>query len=58
MNDPKLLHRGTQVNALWKITSWMRLDAGIGYRAIGGAGLLQEQLRGVSGSIGLQLGGR
>jgi len=48
VNDPKLLHRGTQVNALWKITSWMRLDAGSGYRAVGGAG----------GSIGLQLGGR
>ena len=30
----------------------------IGYRAIGGADLLHEQLRGVSGTIALRLGGR
>jgi hypothetical protein len=46
-----------QVDALWRITRWMRLDAGVGYRAIGGADLLHEQLRGVSGSIGLRFGG-
>jgi len=33
------------------------LDAGVGYRAIGGADLLQGQLRGVSGSIALRFGG-
>ena len=46
-----------QVDALWRITGWLRLDAGVGYRAIGGADLLHEQLRGVSGSIALRLGG-
>jgi len=45
-----------QVNAAWRLTRWMRLDAGVGYRAIGGAELLQDQLRGVSGSIGLRFG--
>ena len=46
-----------QIDALWRINSWMRLDAGVGYRAIGGADLLYEQLRGVSGTIALRFGG-
>ncbi len=46
-----------QVDALWRVTNWLRLDAGVGYRAIGGADLLRDQLRGVSGSIALRLGG-
>ena len=46
-----------QADALWRITGWLRLDAGVGYRAIGGADLLHEQLRGVSGSIALRFGG-
>ena len=45
-----------QIDALWRINSWMRLDAGVGYRAIGGADLLHEQLRGVSGTIALRFG--
>ena len=40
-----------------EITSRLRLDAGVGYRAIAGADLLHEQLRGVSGSIALRFGG-
>lgn len=47
-----------QVNALWNITPWMRLDAGVGYRLIGASDLLEDELRGVSGSVGLQFGGR
>ena len=46
-----------QVDALWRINGWLRLDAGVGYRAIGGADLLHEQLRGVSGAIALRFGG-
>ena len=46
-----------QVDALWRIMPWMRLDAGVGYRAIAGADYLHDQLRGVSGSIGLRFGG-
>ena len=47
-----------QVNAVMSLTRWLHLDAGIGYRLIGGADLLNEDLRGISGSIALQLGGR
>jgi len=47
-----------QVNAVMSLTKWLHLDAGVGYRLIGGADLLSEDLRGISGSIALQLGGR
>lgn len=47
-----------QVKALVNLTSWMRLEAGVGYRPIGGADLLDDALRGISGSIVLQFGGR
>jgi hypothetical protein len=47
-----------QVNAVMSLTKWLHLDAGVGYRLIGGADLLSEDLRGLSGSIALQLGGR
>ena len=47
-----------QVNALWNITPWMRLDVGVGYRFIGAADLLDDELRGPSGSIAFQFGGR
>jgi hypothetical protein len=47
-----------QVNAVMSLTKWLHLDAGIGYRLIGSADLLNEDLRGISGSVALQLGGR
>ena len=47
-----------QVNGLVNLTRWMRLEAGVGYRLIGGADLLDDALRGISGSIALQFGGR
>jgi len=47
-----------QVNAVMSLTKWLHLDAGVGYRLIGGADLLREDLRGISGNIALQLGGR
>ena len=46
-----------QIDALWRINGWLRLDAGVGYRAIGGANLLHDQLRGVSGTIAVRFGG-
>jgi hypothetical protein len=46
-----------QIDALWRINGWLRLDAGGWYRAIGGADLLHEQLPGVSGTIALRFGG-
>jgi hypothetical protein len=36
----------------------MRLDAGIGYRFIGAADVLGDELRGPSGSVAIQFGGR
>lgn len=45
-----------QVNALWKITNWLGVDAGVGYRLIAGSELLDDRLRGLSGSIALQFG--
>jgi hypothetical protein len=47
-----------QLNALWNITPWLRLDAGGGYRFIGESDLLGRQLRGPSASVALQFGGR
>ena len=47
-----------QVNALWNITPWMRVDAGVSYRFIGAADLLGDELRGPSGTIAIQFGGR
>jgi hypothetical protein len=47
-----------RATAVVSLTKWLRLDAGVGYRLIGGADLLNEDLRGISGSIALQLGGR
>ena len=47
-----------QLNGVWNITSWMRLDAGIGYRFIGAAEVLGDELRGPSGSVAIQFGGR
>src|SRR5262245_27029169 len=35
-----------QVNAVVSLTKWLHLDAGVGYRLIGGADLLSEDLRG------------
>lgn len=45
-----------QVSALWRLTGWLRLDAGVSYRVVGGADLLDDQLRGVSGRVALQFG--
>lgn len=47
-----------QLNIVWSITPWLRLDAGAGYRFIGNAHLTEQQLRGPSGSLALQFGGK
>lgn len=46
------------VNALVKITPWLHVDAGVGYRFIGASDLLDTHLRGASGSVALRFGGR
>ncbi len=47
-----------QLNIVWSITPWLRLDAGAGYRFIGSADLTERQLRGPSGSVALQFGAK
>jgi hypothetical protein len=44
-----------QANAVWKITNWLGLDAGVGYRVTAGSEL-DDRLRGLSGSVALQFG--
>lgn len=47
-----------QVNVMWNMTAGQRLVFGVGYRAIGSAPLLGDDLKGLSGSIAYQLGGK
>jgi hypothetical protein len=47
-----------QANLLWNFTDRLRLNWGIGYRLIGGASGVEDRLRGVTGSVALQFGGR
>ena len=47
-----------QVNVMWNISSGQRLVFGVGYRAVGNAPLLGDQLSGVSGSVSFQIGGK
>src|SRR5207247_2100283 len=46
-----------QANALVRLTRLLRLDAGVGYRLIDGGDGLDRRLRGISGSVALQIGG-
>ena len=46
-----------QANVLFALTNWMRINAGVGYRLIGGTSLLDDRLHGVSGTVALQFGG-
>jgi hypothetical protein len=47
-----------QLNVMWNISSGQRLVFGVGYRAVGNAALLGDQLNGVSGSVSFQIGGK
>lgn len=62
-DTPVRIHDGytiaePQLNVVWTIAPWVRLDAGAGYRAIGASDLLGRQLRGPSASLALQFGAR
>lgn len=48
-----------QINGFLKVTGWLRFNAGVGYRVIGGASApdMNERLRGLSGSVALVFGG-
>ena len=47
-----------QLDLLVKLTDRLRLTSGVGYRLIGGAERIDDRLRGVTGTIGLQIGGK
>jgi hypothetical protein len=47
-----------QANVLLTLTDWMRINAGVGYRLIGGTSLLDDRLHGASGTVALQFGAR
>jgi len=47
-----------QVNLMWNMSAGQRLVFGLGYRAVGHAPLLGDQLNGLSGSIAYQIGGK
>ncbi|MCC7240963.1 MAG: hypothetical protein IT180_03480, partial [Acidobacteria bacterium] len=46
-----------QLNLLLNLSRRYRVSFGVGYRAIGAAPALRDQLQGVSGSVALQIGG-
>ena len=46
-----------QASVVWHFARWARLDVGVGYRLTAGAGALDEDLRGASGSVAIQFGG-
>jgi hypothetical protein len=45
-----------QANVSLLLTRWLRLGAGVGYRLLGGAGQFESRLRGVSGTVSVQMG--
>ncbi|MBY0496847.1 MAG: hypothetical protein K2Y23_21770 [Cyanobacteria bacterium] len=47
-----------QVNAMWNLSAGQRLVFGLGYRVVGSAPLLRDQLNGLSGSVSFQIGGK
>jgi hypothetical protein len=44
-----------QATVLLKLADWIRLDAGIGYRVIGYSDLMDDRLKGLSGTVALRL---
>jgi hypothetical protein len=47
-----------QVNVMWNLSPGRRLVFGLGYRAVGNAPLLGDQINGLSGSLSFQIGGK
>ena len=46
-----------EANVSLKLTKWLRLSGGVGYRVIGSAEGLEDRLRGTTGNLALQFGG-
>jgi hypothetical protein len=45
-----------QVALVWRAAEWISISAGVGYRGIAGAGDLDKELRGVTGSLAIRFG--
>jgi hypothetical protein len=45
-----------QADVVLRVTPWLAVNAGVGYRAIGWADGLEKELRGLSGSFGIRIG--
>jgi len=45
-----------QASASFRLTPWLRLGAGVGYRFVGGADSFDSRLRGVTGTVALRAG--
>ena len=56
MFDQQFVIVEPQADLFIKIARSIRLDAGVGYRVIGGAEGVEKRLRGVAGTIGVQFG--
>jgi hypothetical protein len=46
-----------EADAMFRLTKHLRLTGGIGYRLIGASHDVDDRVRGITGSIGLQIGG-
>ena len=47
-----------QVNVMWNLSAGQRLVFGLGYRAVANAPILGDDLKGLSGSLSFQIGGK
>lgn len=45
-----------QIDATWRLTNWLRLGGGIGYRLTAGSDLVDDRVNGLSGSVVIQFG--
>lgn len=45
-----------QFDATWRLTDWLRLGGGVGYRLTAGSDLVDDRVNGLSGSVVIQFG--
>jgi hypothetical protein len=54
--DAGLFVAEPQVNLVWRAADWMSLSAGVGYRAVAGAGDFNHEFQGMTGSVAIRFG--
>jgi hypothetical protein len=45
-----------QIDATWRVTNWLRVGGGVGYRLVGSSDLADDRVDGLSGSVIVQFG--